>query len=143
MAPTPSGAAIARLHDLSEAEMRAAIADLPDGTYEGEDFLDDGGPGGRPRASTSASPSRGDEAVFDLSGSDDRLPNFCNTTPFIARSAVIYAARILSGRDMQQNAGALRPLTIITRPGSMLRTRAGTRRSPPATTRPPPASWTR
>jgi N-methylhydantoinase B len=26
----------------------------------------------------------------------------------------------MSGRDMQQNAGALRPLTIITRPGSML-----------------------
>ena len=33
---------------------------------------------------------------------------------------MIYAARILSGRDMQQNAGALRPLTIITRPGSMM-----------------------
>jgi len=57
--------------------------------------------------------------VFDLSGSCDRVANFCNTTPFIARSAVIYAARVLSGRDMQQNDGALRPLTIITRPGSI------------------------
>ena len=113
-------AAITRLHDLSEAEMRAAIAELPDGVYEGEDFLDDGGPGNRPARVHVRVTIRGDEAEFDLSGSDDRLPNFCNTTPFIARSAVIYAARILSGRDMQQNAGALRPLTIITRPGSML-----------------------
>ncbi len=113
-------AAITRLHDLSEAEMRAAIAELPDGQYEGEDFLDDGGPGDRPARVHVRITIKGDEAIFDLSGSDDRLANFCNTTPFIARSAVIYAARILSGRDMQQNAGALRPLTIITRPGSMM-----------------------
>ena len=113
-------AAIVRLHDLSEAEMRAAIAELPDGTYEGEDFLDDGGPDGRPARVHVRVRIQGDEAEFDLSGSDDRLATFCNTTPFVARSAVIYAARMLSGRDMQQNAGALRPLTIITRPGSML-----------------------
>lgn len=113
-------AAMARLHDLSEAEMRAAIADLPDGTYEGDDFLDDGGPDGAPSRIHVRIEIRGDEATFDLSGSADRVATFCNTTPFIARSAVVYAARILSGRDMQQNAGALRPLTIITRPGSIL-----------------------
>ena len=112
--------ALARLHDLSEAEMRAAIQDLPDGIYEGEDFLDDGGPDGAPARIHVRIEIRGDEATFDLSGSSDRVPNFCNTTPFIARSAVAYAARIMSGREMQQNAGALRPLTIITRPGSIL-----------------------
>lgn len=112
--------AMARLHDLSEAEMRAAIADLPDGVYEGEDFLDDGGPDGAPARIHVRIEIRGDEAIFDLSASADRVANFCNTTPFIARSAVAYAARILSGRDMQQNAGALRPLTIVTRPGSIL-----------------------
>ncbi|QCK85930.1 hydantoinase B/oxoprolinase family protein [Phreatobacter aquaticus] len=112
-------AAMTRLHDLSEAEMRAAIAELPDGTYEGEDFLDDGGPNGEPARIHVLIKIEGDEATFDLSGSSDRIANFCNTTPFIARSAVAYAARILSGRDMQQNAGALRPLTIITRPGSI------------------------
>ncbi|WP_439573854.1 hydantoinase B/oxoprolinase family protein [Phreatobacter sp.] len=112
--------AMVRLHDLSEAEMRAAIADLPDGTYEGEDFLDDGGPEGEPARIHVAIEIRGDEATFDLSGSADRVANFCNTTPFIARSAVVYAARIMSGRDMQQNAGALRPITIVTRPGSIL-----------------------
>ncbi len=113
-------AAITRLHDLSEAEMRAAISDIPDGEYEGEDFLDDGGPDGAPARIHVRIRIDGDAATFDLSGSGDRVANFCNTTPFIARSAVIYAARMLSGRDMQQNAGALRPLTIVTRPGSML-----------------------
>ena len=106
---------LARLHDLSEAEMRDALRALPDGTWEGEDSLDE--PGTRIHVRITIA---GDEATFDLSGSCDRVANFCNTTPFIAGSAIIYAARLLSGRDMQQNAGALRPLTIITRPGSIL-----------------------
>jgi len=112
--------AMVRLHDLSEAEMRAAILDIPDGTYEGEDFLDDGNADGSPARIHARIDIRGDEATIDLSGSADRVANFCNTTPFIARSAAAYAARIMSGREMQQNAGALRPLTIITRPGSIL-----------------------
>ena len=108
-----------RLHDLSEAEMREAIAALPDGIYEGEDTLDPINPGDPPPRIHVRITIAGDHATFDLSGCCDRLPNFCNTTPFIAASAIIYAARLLSGRDMQQNAGALRPLTIVTRPGSV------------------------
>lgn len=112
-------ATLSRLHDLSEAEMREAILALPDGTYEGEDFLDDGGPSDEPARVHVKIVIKGDEATFDLSGSCDRVSNFCNTTSFIARSAVAYSARIMSGRDMQQNGGALRPLTIITREGSI------------------------
>jgi N-methylhydantoinase B len=113
-------ATLSRLHDLSEIEMREALRELPDGVYEGEDHLDDGGANGEPARIHVKITIAGDQATFDLSGSCDRVSNFCNTTPFIARSAVAYSARIMSGRDMQQNAGALRPLTIITRPGSIL-----------------------
>src|SRR5258708_26559186 len=100
--------------------MREAIRALPDGVYEGEDYVDGGGAGGEAARIHVKITIAGDEATFDLSGSSDRASNFCNTTPFIARSAVAYSARIMSGRDMQQNAGALRPLTITTRPGSIL-----------------------
>ena len=111
---------LTRLHDLSELEMRAALRELPDGVYEGTDWMDDGGAeaDGSARVHVVVTIA-GDHAIFDLSGSSDRAAGFINTTPFIARSAVAYAARMLSGRDMQQNAGALRPLTVITRPGSM------------------------
>lgn len=112
-------ASLSRLHDLSEAEMRAAIAEMPDGAYEGEDFVDGAEGVDDPVRVHVRIGIAGDEAIFDLSASSDRVPWFCNTTPFIARSAVAYAARVLSGRDMQQNAGALRPLTIVTRPGSI------------------------
>ncbi len=76
-------AALTRLHDLSEIEMREAIRALPDGVYEGEDYLDDGGAGGEPARIHVKITIAGDEATFDLSGSADRVSNFCNTTPFI------------------------------------------------------------
>ena len=107
-------ACLARLQALGEAEMRAAIAGLPDGTYEGEDRLDEGA---RIHVRITIA---GDQATFDLTGSDDAVAGFCNTTPFMARSAVAYAARVLGGPDMSGTGGCLRPLTVLTRPGSLL-----------------------
>ena len=112
--------AIARLHDLSEGEMRAAIAEIPDGVYEGEDFIDDGGPGNGPAAVRVQITVTGDNACFDFSSSDDAVSNYNNTTPNVVRSAVAYAARVISARDMQPNGGCLRPLKVVTRPGSLL-----------------------
>ncbi len=112
--------AIVRLHDLSEREMREALASLPDGVYEGEDYIDEGGKGNGPAAVRVKVTIRGDAAEFDFSASDDAVSNYNNTTPNVTRSAVAYAARVLSGRDMQPNGGCLRPLTVIMRRGSLL-----------------------
>jgi N-methylhydantoinase B len=113
-------AVIQRLHDLSEREMREALASLPDGVYEGEDCIDDGGRGNGPAAVRVRVTLRGDAAEFDFSASDDAVSNYNNTTPNVVRSAVAYAARVLSGRDMQPNGGCMRPLTVIMRRGSLL-----------------------
>jgi N-methylhydantoinase B len=87
-------ATLSRLHDLPEAEMQEAIVELPDGVYEGEDYLDDGDVGGKPARIHIKITIKGDEATFDLSGSCDRVSNFCNTTSFIARSAVATCSRM-------------------------------------------------
>ncbi|MDA0218231.1 MAG: hydantoinase B/oxoprolinase family protein [Proteobacteria bacterium] len=113
-------ATLARLCDLSEIEMREGLRAIPDGTYRGVDHMDLGGADGGPAAVRVAITIAGDEAEFDLSESDDIVTNYYNTTPFVVGSAVAYAARLLSGRDMQQNGGTLRPIRIITRPGSLL-----------------------
>jgi len=113
-------AAIVRLHDLSEREMREAIAELPDGLYDGVDYIDDGGSANGPAAVRVRIQISGDEAFFDFSASDDAVSNYNNTTPNVVRSAVAYAARVISGRDMQPNGGCLRPLTVKTRKGSLL-----------------------
>lgn len=112
--------AIEVLHNLSEAEMREAIAEMPDGKYYGEDHLDELTPDGRQVAIRVGITIAGDEIEFDFTDTDDRVRCYLNTTPFVTRAACAYATRVLSFRDMQPNGGCLRPITVITRPGSLL-----------------------
>jgi N-methylhydantoinase B len=113
-------AALARLHDLSEAAMRAALRDLPDGRYEGEDFMDDCGPGDAPVGIRVRIDIAGDTARFDFSASDDAVPAPINTTPFVAGAAVFYCIRALVPTPIHPNGGCYRPLDIVTRRGSIL-----------------------
>jgi N-methylhydantoinase B len=113
-------AALDRLDDLSEAQMREAIAGLPDRIYEGEDFLDDDGPDHQPAAIRVRIEIAGDKASFDFSATDDAVAGPLNTTPFVAMAAVYYAIKAVAGPDIQPNGGCYRPLDIRTRPGSIL-----------------------
>lgn len=113
-------AAIAAMHDRAEAQMRAAIAAVPDGVYDGEDWLDDDAAGGPPMAVRVSVHIRGDRAVFDFSRTDDAARGPVNTTPFIAAASVFYVMKTLFGPDIPPSGGCYRPLEIITRPGSLL-----------------------
>lgn len=108
------------LHDRAEAQMRAAIADLPPGEYRGEDWLDDDGIEDRRIAVRVRIVLEEDKALFDFSESDDAARGPINSTPFIASAAVFYAMKALTGPEIQPNGGCYRPLTVITRPGSIL-----------------------
>lgn len=100
--------------------MREAIGALPDGVYEGEDWLDDCGPDDRPVAVRVRVTVRGEEAEFDFSASDDAVAAPMNTTPFVVGAAVFYCIRALVAPDIQPNGGCYRPLGIVTRRGSLL-----------------------
>ena len=113
-------AAIERLHDLSEAQLREAIRGLPDGEYEGTDWIDDGGPDGRPAAVRVTVRIRGDEAEFDYTASDDAVDSVLNTTPLIASAATMYAIKAVAGPDIHPNGGCYRPVSVKVRPGSLL-----------------------
>ena len=112
--------AIAAIHDRAEAQMRAAIAQVPDGTYTGEDWLDDDGSGRERIAIRVKVHIKNDEATFDFSASDDAVPGPVNTTPFITAASVFYVAKALLGPDIQPSGGCYRPLKIVIRPGSLL-----------------------
>ncbi len=114
-------AAIADLHDQAEAEMRAAIRTLPNGVYEGEDWLDDDGLGGEPIAVRVQIEIHDEQATFDFSKTGDAAAGPLNTTPFTTSASVFYAMKVIAGPDIQPNAGCARPLKIITREGSLLR----------------------
>jgi N-methylhydantoinase B len=112
--------AMAALHDRSEAAMRAAIRSLPPGIFEGEDFLDDDGPGGAPAAVRVRITIADDHAEFDFSATDDAVAGPLNTTPYVTSAAVYYAMKAIAGPEIQPNGGCYRPLKVITRPGSLL-----------------------
>ncbi|MDP6342793.1 MAG: hydantoinase B/oxoprolinase family protein, partial [Alphaproteobacteria bacterium] len=113
-------AAIRDLHDQSEAEMRAALRSLPPGVYEGEDWLDNDGVDDERIAVRVRIEIADGEAVFDFSATDDAARGPLNATPFTAAASVFYAIKAIAGPDVQPNAGCIRPVRIITRPGSLL-----------------------
>lgn len=114
-------AAITALHDRAETQMRAALKEVPDGIYTGEDFLDDDGtPDGQPIAIRVQVEVKGDEATFDFSDTEDAAKGPINTTPFIAAASVFYVVKALLGPDIHPNGGCYRPLKVVTRPGSVL-----------------------
>ena len=99
-----------RLHAESEQQMRAAIAALPDGVWEGEDHLDDDGVDDRPIRVAVRVEIRGDQATFDFAGTALQARGPVNTTYFIACSAVYYAMKALVAPDVPPNDGCYRPL---------------------------------
>lgn len=113
--------AITALHQRAEAQMRAALEKLPRGVFDGEDFLDDDGVSDRPIAIRVRMEFTGDFATFDFSGSDDASKGPVNTTPFIVAASVLYAMSSIAEEQIDPSGGALNPLRIVTRPGSILR----------------------
>jgi N-methylhydantoinase B len=108
------------LHAASEAQMRAAIRALPDGVWEGEDWLDDDGVDDRPLCVSVRVLIRGDEATFDFTNTAPQARGPVNTTSFIACSAVYYAMKALVAPEVPPNDGCYRPLHVVVPRGSLL-----------------------
>jgi len=104
----------------SEAQMRAALRALPDGAWEGEDWLDDDGVEDRPVRIHVRIDKRGDEARFDFTGTDPQTRGPVNTTYFITCSSVYYAMKALAAPDVPPNEGCYRPLSVIVPRGTVL-----------------------
>ena len=106
-------ACFAALQRESEAQMRAALSALPDGVWEGEDWLDDDGVDHDPVRVKVRVEIRGDEATFDFTGTAPQVRGPVNTTYYIACSAVYYAMKALIAPDVPPNDGCYRPLRVI------------------------------
>lgn len=99
-----------------ERRMRAALAEMPDGEWAFEDVLDSEPPCViRVRLSI-----RGDAVNFDFTSSDDQQRGNVNAVEAVTRSAVAWAVRAAADPTIPANGGALRPVEVITRPGSVV-----------------------
>ena len=93
---------------------------IPDGTYTGEDFMDDDGSTDEPIRLKLQIQKRGEEIAFDFTGTDAQRPGPCNVTYYQTLSLVMYTMRCVTDPDIPQNEGCYRPLRLIAPKGSAL-----------------------
>jgi N-methylhydantoinase B len=112
-------ATIAAYLDFTERRFRAAIARLPRGRYEAEDFLDGDSEDTRTRIALALTIGEG-HLHFDFAGSGRQLESARNI-PYRALVATVYTvAKSLLDPDVPANAGYYRTLTIATEPGTVV-----------------------
>lgn len=108
------------LKDYTERILRHLIASIPDGSYSFEDVLDDDGHGICDIAIRCTLTIDDESARVDFTKTDDQVTGPVNAVRAIAVSAVNYAFRCLAPPDIPANAGVMRPIDVVTRPGSLL-----------------------
>jgi len=113
--------AMAEVQNYSERRMRAAIAEIPDGTYTGEAFIDRDVFVDRPIRIAVTVTVKGSEIVMDFSGTDPQVKGMFNCPLSSAHAAAVTAVRsILTDKDIPANDGCNRPLTLRFPKGSVL-----------------------
>jgi N-methylhydantoinase B len=113
-------AAMGATLDHAERSVRTALRALPDGTWHAQDVLDDDGTGVTDIAIRATVTITGDHLTMDLTDSDEQVPGSVNAPRAVTVSAAIYALRAVVAPDVPANDGALRALTVRTRPGTVV-----------------------
>ena len=107
----------------SEAAMRTLIRDIPDGCYSFTDYLDDDGWGNEDLVLHLDLTIVDDRAHFDFTQSADQTRGGVNAVPPVVEAACYYVFLTLLAEEYPINQGCFRPLTVLTREGSILNPR--------------------
>lgn len=107
----------------AERITRAAIEEIPDGTYRFTDYLDNDGVTDEPIAITAAITIEGSDFVVDFSESDRETFGSVNAVASVAKSAVYYVVRCLLPDDAPSNHGTFRAVQVIAPPGTIVNAR--------------------
>ncbi len=116
--------AIDELLDYGERRIRAAIQELPRGTWSAEDVLE-GATSKDPRLlRIRAEVTIGGSGItVDFGGTDRQVEGNVNAPLSVTTSAVYYVVRCLTDPDAPRNAGAYRPIAVRAPEGSLVRAR--------------------
>ena len=109
--------------DHADRRMRAAIAELPDGTYHGEDHSDNDCFQRVDVAIRVALTVKGDTLVADFSASDPQILGFKNSSLANTYSAVYLAIASFFDTSIPRNEGTYRGVTIIAPEGTIVNAR--------------------
>jgi len=112
------------LIDYAARRTRQRIAELPDGVYEAEGFLDDDGrAAGEPVRVHARIGVEGETLTVDLSGSSAQRVSGMNCPIATTISDVHYAVRCLMGSDVPFNEGCLEPVALVVPEGNLFNPR--------------------
>lgn len=110
-----------RLLDWTEKRIRAAVADWPDGVYEGRRVMHcEGMGGGEPVAIRVTVTVDGDQASFDFTASDGQLDGPYNIRPPLVRAVCCYALKCVIDPDLPSNSGMVEAFETSFRPGTLV-----------------------
>jgi len=108
------------IQNYTEKIVRSEISKVPDGEYEGEDYVDAGNRGDKPIRVHVIARVDGSNVTVDLSKTDDQVMGPLNN-PLASTESAVYTFFInLFARNISVNDGCYRPINIITRKGSLL-----------------------
>ena len=116
-------AGFAAILDYAERRMRRRLAELPPGTYCGEDFLDDDGWSDEPVRVALAITVTPERLVLDFAGSSAQRPGNINAVAPMTYSASFFAIKILTDPEIPVNAGTFRSVELKLPDGSFLASR--------------------
>src|SRR6266566_1443572 len=102
----------------TEQLMRLRVSNIPSGTYQAQDYLED--PDGLDiRLKVTLTISKGRLKV-DYTGTDSQVSNPLNAVYGVTLSGVYYVTRTLTGDDVPANHGAFTPITVHAPEGTIL-----------------------
>jgi N-methylhydantoinase B len=108
----------------AERRTRAALAELPDGTYTADDVLEGDANGAQQDIALRVTATiAGDRLRLDFTGSDPQVGGNLNCPLSVTRSAAFFAVRVLTDPDAPPCAGAYRPIEVIAPEGCLLNAR--------------------
>jgi N-methylhydantoinase B/oxoprolinase/acetone carboxylase alpha subunit len=109
--------------DYGERRMRAALRDLPDGSWAFDDVVDSTGSAPdqqRPARVAVRVDVEGEQVRFDFTGSDAQRRGNVNAVEAVTVSAVAFALRSVLDPTIPANGGAFRVVEVVAPPGSIV-----------------------
>lgn len=103
---------------ISEKRMRELIRQIPNGVYSFDDFMDDCGPNTDAIRVAVDITVDDDELTIDFSRSSDQVAAGMNCYLNYTRAYAMFAVKVYADALLPQNDGVIRPVHIVSRPGS-------------------------
>ena len=113
-------AAVEAILDATEQQARAVVSTWKDGVFHGEAFLDDDGHGRTDIRIAAKVTKKGSDIEIDLSDSDPQSTSFVNSSHANMQAAVAMAFFYLIDPEVAKNTGALRPVKVIAKQGTVV-----------------------